>query len=218
MGKDKPSYYAVIPSSVRYDNRLKANSKLLYGEITALCNKEGFCWAGNRYFSELYGVSEKSITRWINDLVDAGHIRSEVTKNGEGTSRTITLCPLDKNVLGGETELSNGSDKNVPHNNTPNTTSNNIEERSQKFKLEVIEFFQSKEYSMGDAEDFFNYWSEKNRSKTKMLFETKATWELSKRVATWIRRKKDSGQKKKVEPTGTKVDNEALDKLEDQYG
>lgn len=58
-----PAYYAVIPATIRYDSRISANAKLLYGEITALCNEKGFCWATNGYFSELYNVSSRSIQR-----------------------------------------------------------------------------------------------------------------------------------------------------------
>ena len=29
--EEKPNYYAVIPSNVRYDDRLKDKAKLLYG-------------------------------------------------------------------------------------------------------------------------------------------------------------------------------------------
>ena len=66
---DQPSFYAVIPANVRYA-KIKANAKLLYGEITALANKTGECYASNSYFAELYGVSEKQITVWVKELCD----------------------------------------------------------------------------------------------------------------------------------------------------
>ena len=60
--KTTPSYFAVIPANVRYDSRLSANEKLLYGEITALANKDGYCWASNAYFAELYGVTVSTVS------------------------------------------------------------------------------------------------------------------------------------------------------------
>ena len=73
------SYFAIIPASVRYDRRLTPNAKLLYGEITALCNEKGYCWAHNSYFAELYEVSTRSISKWINQLIEYGYIFSEIT-------------------------------------------------------------------------------------------------------------------------------------------
>lgn len=35
---------------------------------------------------------------------------------------------------------------------------------------------------------FFDYWSEMNKSETKMRFEQQPTWELAKRLATWAKR------------------------------
>ncbi len=37
--KEEPSYYALIPSTVRYDKRLRFAERLMYGEITALLRK-----------------------------------------------------------------------------------------------------------------------------------------------------------------------------------
>ena len=101
----KPNYYAIIPASVRYDERLSPNAKLLYGEITALCNKEGRCWASNNYFAELYGMTKKSISRLIQQLHVFGYIEMTVEYK-EGTrqisKRYLQICGegMDKIVEG----------------------------------------------------------------------------------------------------------------------
>lgn len=93
MEEQQRSYYAIIPANVRYDKDLAPNAKLLYGEITALCNEKGYCWASNQYFAELYGVSVLSIKRWVNSLVTKGYVY-----------RTLTYKPnskeVDKRILG----------------------------------------------------------------------------------------------------------------------
>ena len=76
--KEMPSYYSIIPATVRYDHNLKANEKLMYGEITALASKNGYCWAENRYFAELYDVHKITISNWLKNLEDKGYIRTEL--------------------------------------------------------------------------------------------------------------------------------------------
>lgn len=77
----KRNYYAIIPANVRYDENVRPNAKLLYGEITALCNERGYCWASNQYFAELYKVSKTSISLWIKDLINGGYITISRDKN-----------------------------------------------------------------------------------------------------------------------------------------
>ena len=147
------SYYAVIPATVRYCADLTANAKLLYGEITALCSDKGYCWASNDYFAELYGVSGRTIQRWIESLEEHGFIaRSESV---DGSRRISIKDPFanpkkgdDKNVVGvrqkchgGVTKMSGGHDKNVTHNNTYNTTLNNTKNKKKVSKKESGESF-----------------------------------------------------------------------------
>lgn len=77
------NYYAIIPANVRYDKDLSANAKLLYGEITALSNGEGYCWATNSYFANLYNVKNVAVSRWVSQLIKKGYIKSVIIyKNG----------------------------------------------------------------------------------------------------------------------------------------
>lgn len=77
--EQRPSYYAIVPANVRYDDRLSANAKLLYGEITALANRDGYCFATNAYFAEQYQMKERSIIRMISQLNDLGYINVRIT-------------------------------------------------------------------------------------------------------------------------------------------
>lgn len=87
-----PAYFAVIPANVRYANELPHGAKLLFGEIAALCNKEGYCWATNNYFAELYGKSPDTIRRYIHALSESGFIEFDI-KESEGNTREIRLTP-----------------------------------------------------------------------------------------------------------------------------
>lgn len=97
MEKVKPSYYAIIPAKVRYDENLNNGQKLLYGEITALTNKKGYCFAGNKYFARLYNCDPNTISRWISNLVKEGYLEVEIVKNSEDSKRKIYL--LDNSRL-----------------------------------------------------------------------------------------------------------------------
>lgn len=94
---EKPNYYAIIPASVRYDNELRANEKLLYGEITALCGASGYCWGSNRYFADLYGVSTRIIAKWVSHLEEKGYVNTKlIYKEGskEVQERRIYIVPI----------------------------------------------------------------------------------------------------------------------------
>ena len=113
---EKPNYYAIIPANVRYSS-LKPNAKLLYGEITALSSKLGYCFASNNYFAELYGVSKNTVSRWLSDLKKLGFITIKIERN---TNKEIV-----KRIIGIDKKVDNPIDKIVKENNTSNNTTSN---------------------------------------------------------------------------------------------
>ena len=137
--EEKPNYYAIIPAEVRYDPELRDKAKLLYGEITALTNKNGYCYASNKYFAELYEVSITTISTLISELVDKGYLESELIYK-EGTKEILNryLKILKggylKNFKGGIKE--NLKDNNTSINNTSINKKEIIKEKEKKEKLE----------------------------------------------------------------------------------
>lgn len=141
---ENPNYYAVIPASVRYDKKLRANEKLLYGEISALTQKNGECWASNNYFADLYEVTPQAISKWILDLEERGYItveyiRAEKSKNID--KRIIKM--VSTNIYRVSTKDVGGYQQKFKENNT---SINNKKEEERNFEnelKEVIEFYQN---------------------------------------------------------------------------
>ena len=76
---DKPIYYSILPSQVRYDKNLSANEKILYSEIVVLAQKKGYCFAQNEFFAGLFSVNKNTISRWIKKFEKYGFVRCELT-------------------------------------------------------------------------------------------------------------------------------------------
>ena len=133
--KHQPNYYAVIPASVRYDSTIPAGAKLLYGEITALSNQKGYCFASNGYFADLYACTAQAISKWIKQLERAGHVRIEyVGVAGQQERRvSITVEGYQPQLRGVSTHVE-GVSTTVEHNNTRyNITSKNKREGETSF-------------------------------------------------------------------------------------
>ena len=108
------SFWVVIPDSVLSDDSIPANAKLLYGRISALTTRAGYCWASNAQLAEASKMSPDSVSRLVSVLQKAGHIRLEL-ENDQGNGSTIRRIyqtlpapnPLGKNA---ETPLGNFAD------------------------------------------------------------------------------------------------------------
>ena len=131
MGKEYPSYYSILTAPVRYDENLKPSEKILFSEITALCNKNGHCWASNSYFAKLYKVTKQTVSSWISSLEKSNYIRTELDKEA-GNQRKLYInesliaineknnSPIQKKINHNTTSTNNKSNKDnmsksIPH-------------------------------------------------------------------------------------------------------
>jgi len=182
--KEQPNYYAILSAEVRYDNRLKANVKLLFAEITALCNMNAECFATNKYFSDLYGKSKTSISVWVSELVKYGYIKVHYTYK-EGTKEILNR---HIRILKGGIE-----EKSLPpykKTSKSNTTSINTMKVNTKGVFKIPTIIEIKEYCSErknnvDAETFFDFYESKGwmvgKNKMKSWKACVRTWEKSSR-------------------------------------
>ena len=78
--------YGFIPSILRHHPNIKANSKLLYSEITATIEPSGYCTKNNIYFSKVLNLSKSSVSQLVKELRIYGFIKV-VIENEKDTSR-----------------------------------------------------------------------------------------------------------------------------------
>lgn len=123
---NQKSYYAIIPANVRYNEKLTPNAKLLYWEITALCNEKWFCRANNQYFSDLYKKSKVSISKRISQLESYWYIETEIIYKSDSQEILNRYITIIKNPT--KEKLSRPTKEKFKDNNNTdiNNTINNI--------------------------------------------------------------------------------------------
>ena len=87
---DKEEFINVfILKSVLRDNRLTFLKRLLLIHIISLCKKNGYCWATNRYFCDIYNVTQATISKSMSNLVIFGYIKAQYDNKGTNNSKRI---------------------------------------------------------------------------------------------------------------------------------
>mgnify|MGYP002620471281 CR=1 FL=1 len=85
-------WYWIMPNKVLFDKDLKWFAKSIFVVVSSLCSEKWYCRASNEYVANVMWVSEKTVSRSINELVDKWYIHSQIDKNN-GNRRVLTLSP-----------------------------------------------------------------------------------------------------------------------------
>lgn len=120
--ENKIGYYAIIPATVLFNEKIKANEKLLYAIITVLSNKEGYCYASNSYLLRLLNAQPHTISKWVSHLKELGFVCLDIIKNDKGEIIQRRIYPNDTPYSIDRTEgmSQKGQYNNVIDNNINN--------------------------------------------------------------------------------------------------
>lgn len=83
---------------MRYCKELKFAERLLYGEITALTGRNGYCFAKNKYFAKLYNVTTETISRWISHLNKLGFVKIKIVRNNKNEIIERRIFIIDNSI------------------------------------------------------------------------------------------------------------------------
>ena len=87
------SYFTVVPLWILQHKELTPNAKLVYGIISSLTRKSGYCYASNSYIADVLNSNATSVSKFVNQLAKLGCITIEYKygKNKECIERRIYL-------------------------------------------------------------------------------------------------------------------------------
>ena len=73
--------YIEIPIKVIEDDNLSSTNKIVMGLIITLSMKDGYCFASNRYLSEMIKVTKRTISNSLSVLRDNNYIKYKIENN-----------------------------------------------------------------------------------------------------------------------------------------
>lgn len=168
-----------------------------------------------RYLAGRWQWSTKKVNAFLDLLIQDKMIIKETPK--ETGQTVITICNYDKyNAVALKEETprkQEGNTKETLRKQEGNKNNKENKEKKEKKELGVClnaaraatlkrrdEFYNSlvpyvSKYGKDMVRAFFDYWTEMNKSETKMRFEQQPTWETPKRLSTWAKREKTNGNR-----------------------
>lgn len=138
------------------------------------------------------GLSVQTIRNCLAKFKQAEICLTDTNKvTRRGTTRNvlqITVCDIERYITSKKPkkQARNKDDDKGEQPKTAITVAEkqvNMEQRKKDFGLTLQPYVE--QYGRQMLNDFFRYWTEPNKSGTKMKFELERTWSITGRLATW---------------------------------
>ena len=112
----------------------------------------------------------RSLKRRMEKLDDKKKVRAEAGRKGGKASAKVKQKSTDAQA--------------VKESKVNKTKENNTNKRYDKFEDDVRNY--QSLFGEDVIEDFISYWTEENKSGTKMKFEMQPTWDTKRRIQRWV--------------------------------
>lgn len=209
--RKKNENYTIVSNVCIRDNRLSLKAKGLMSLVMSLPNDWDFSIQG---LSLIVKEGKSAIYTAINELKDFGYCQVVSNRDDKGkiigndytffeepcADVPYTDVPYTENQDMDNPNMDNQDLENQPQINKDikeikNETIKEKEDTNVSLKKKTIEdaqndFYNSlipyvSVYGKEMVRAFYDYWTEPNKSKTKMRFQIEKTWDVSRRLARW---------------------------------
>lgn len=173
--------------------RLKGNDLVVFLYLLTHADTEGVCDTSYAILSHELGLSVQNLRTITNRLRATGEIVSTSTNK----ITHVTICNYESYT---QNKLKHQQAKSISTNKQNSkekselmiVPAKSIEDKLEKDKKEfynsLIPYVQT--YGKSVVREFYDYWTETNKSMTKMRFQLEKTWDTSKRISRWARNNK----------------------------
>lgn len=183
----------------KFTEQFSPNEQLVMLRLLVGADEDGIARISYRTFAKSCGMTLQVCRTTLSNLIKKREIETETNTAlntlGNTASTFVIVCNYDSYRIG---------KRKLTHEPTQQVTQNIIsvlqdkcKEREKKFEQSLVPFVISRggTYEPTMIRAFFNYWTERNKSGTKMRFELEKTWETSKRLVTWANNEKEYGKR-----------------------
>jgi len=183
--------YIVVQGWMINELNLSGNDLLTYALIYGFSKDEQSEYTGSlNYLCEWLKCTRKTAIKSLQYLVDNKLIKkTQVNVNNVIFNKYSVITQVVQKLHWDSVNITQGGSVNsTPNNTNINNTIYNIEERKLKFASTLDTFRDT--YPNNLIDDFIAYWSEPNKSNTKFKYEMQKTWDLERRLNTWVKNDK----------------------------
>ena len=179
-----------------FTDQFTPNEQLVMLRLLLSANEDGVVRFSTRKLAELCGLTRQNIRSILTNLSKKGELVIDATPASNPTSNPTsnprltfaTICNFDTYRVKKRKSTQQVTQQVTQNKTTPSKTKTSLKEREHEFGESLIPYVEK--YSKETIRAFFNYWSEKSKSGAFMRFELEKTWEISKRLQTWVSREK----------------------------